>query len=113
MRISGIETLLRNQIDTPDWEKDLDNPAAAISHQLLVSIAAVTGLREVIWNRVDELLEKHDNIADFVDEMNAVHEEFVNDLQLVLHGTSLGDECKEQEAEFSVVLEHLRKGNAQ
>jgi len=35
--IPGIETLIHDHVDTPDWEKDLDDPAPALSHQMLIA----------------------------------------------------------------------------
>jgi len=60
--IPGLEALFQDYVDTPDWEKDLDNPARALSHQMLVSIAAIIGLREVLCDRINELLRNHDNL---------------------------------------------------
>jgi hypothetical protein len=104
-----IEDWVRDLPDVPEWEKDIDNPAAALSHQVLVSIAATTGLRGVLWDRIKEALAKHDSIGDIGDEIEFVRSEIADGLQLALHGTSLGQECQAHEMEWSMTVEAMRK----
>jgi hypothetical protein len=109
MKEEDIRAMLDNYVDTPDWEKDPNDPAPAISHQSLVSIAATTGLRSVMIDRIEEMLAKHDNIKDLDDDLEFLRGEICDDLQNALHGTSLGEECQAHEMEWSLTLEALRK----
>jgi hypothetical protein len=72
----------------------------ALSHQMLIEIAALTGLRDVLWDRIDELLAKHDNIQDLVADLYFVQGEIADDLQRALHGTDLGKQCQAGELEW-------------
>jgi hypothetical protein len=105
VNIPGIEDLFRDYLDTPDWEKDLNNPAPALSHQMLIEIAAIIGLREVLTGRVDELLQRHDNLNDLVADMSFVQSEIADDLQRALQGTDLGKQCQAHELEWPVTLD--------
>jgi hypothetical protein len=107
--IPSLEALLQDYVDTPDWEKDLDNPARALSHQMLVSIAAIIELREVLCDRINELLRNHDNHDDLSSDLNFVEGEIVDELQRALHGTGLGKQCQAHEMGFGLTLEALRK----
>jgi hypothetical protein len=107
--IPGIKAVLDNLEDVPEWEKNPDDPVPAIEHQELISIMAVTGLREVLWNRVNELLANHDNAQEFWVALSEVHDEIASDLQRALHGTTLGAECEAFEDHTSLSLEALRK----
>jgi len=104
-----IQAWLENYVDTPDWEKDDDNPLGALSHQTLICIAAATGLRSVLEDRITELLAKHDNFQDFLSDLDFVGDEITNDLQRALHGTDLGEQCRVYEMECPVTLNALRK----
>ena len=120
-----IRALVHNLADVPDWEKgigddsdggdELDDsdidPAAAISHQMLIEIGAITGLREVLRDRVAELLAKHDDIKDFIADLDFVRNQVSGDLQRVLHGSQLGKQCRASELEWPISLEVLRKEN--
>lgn len=103
-----IRAVLENYIDTPDWEKDADNPAPAIAHQLLVSIAATTGLRSVLWNCIKEILAKHDNWKDIDDDLEFLRSEIHDDLQFALRETTLGAECDREAMEWSAGFEARR-----
>jgi len=120
-----IRALVHNLADVPDWEKGIEDdrddgdeiddtdvdPADAISHQMLIEIAAITGLREVLRNRVSELLAKHDDMQDLITDLDFVRNEVSGDLQRVLHGSDLGKQCQADEMELSRSIEALRKEN--
>jgi hypothetical protein len=121
-----IRALVHNLADVPDWEKgvegdiedgedviDIDDsdvdPADAISHQMLIEIGAITGLREVLRDRVSELLAKHDDMQDLIVDLDFVRNEVSGDLQRVLLGTDLGKECQANELEWPLSVNALRK----
>jgi hypothetical protein len=76
-----------------------------MSHQLLMSIAATTGLRSVLMDRIEEILAKHDDIKNIDDDLEFLRSEIHDDLQRALRGTSLGEECRAYEMEWSASLE--------
>jgi hypothetical protein len=108
VKLPGIEDLLRDHIDTPDWEKDPDDPAPALSHQMLIEIAAIIGLRDVLEDRIKELLGKHDNLKDLVEDLHFLQDELAGDLQHALQGTDLGKQCQAHELEWPVTLNDTR-----
>ncbi len=91
---NDIRNLLNYCVDVPFEERNVDYPARALSHQLLVSLAATTGLRSVLDDRINEILAKHDNFKDFEDDLEFLHEELHDDLQKALRSVSLGQECE-------------------
>jgi len=103
-----IRALLDTCVDAPSWEHDAGDPAATLSHQLLVGVGASIGLRDVLEDRVNELLAKHDNTQDFLADLNFVTSEIAGDLQRALHGTTLGRQCQNHELESGQLLEVLR-----
>jgi hypothetical protein len=107
--IKGIGALLGDLYDTPDWEKDVNDPAAAISHQMLIEIGALTGFREVLRKRINELLRKHGDIRDLIEDLHFVQGEIADDLQRALHGTDLGKQCQADELEWPLSVDRLRK----
>jgi len=109
--IKDVQAVLDRLEDVPDWEKDPDNPAWAIAHQELISLMSNLGLRSLMWDRVRELLAKHDNWKDFFADLCEVQDEILDDLQRALHGTAFGAELMAHEQECSVTLTALRKGN--
>jgi hypothetical protein len=113
MKILDIEALLRQCADVPDWRLDPSDPAAAMACQTLIGIASTTGLFDVLEGRMNELLERHGNITELIDDWNFITREVADELQLALVGTTLGKECQEHEMESGQLLEHLRKGNTQ
>jgi hypothetical protein len=105
----NMEDLFQNYIDVPDWEKSADDPAPALAHQMLISIAAVMGLRQVLEDRVEEVLGMHDDIKDIIADLSVLRDEITGDLQHALHGHELGKQCREHEMEWPVTLEVLRR----
>ena len=118
-----IRALVHNLVDVPAWEKGIEdnrddgdeiddtdvNPADAISHQMLIEIGAITGLREVLRDRVAELLAKHEDNKDLIADLDFVRNEIAGDLQRALHATDLGRQCQADELECALTLEILRK----
>jgi hypothetical protein len=118
-----IRALVHNLADVPDWEKgigddsdggdELDDsdidPADAISHQMLIEIGAITGLREVLRDRVAELLAKHEDNKDLIADLDFVRDEIAGDLQRLLHGSDLGEQCQAGELGWPRSVDALRK----
>jgi len=74
---------------------------------MLISLAAVTGLREVLVDHIRESLD--DNSKDLFDDLVFIECEIASDIQRALRGSSLGEECRAHEMEWSLELEALRK----
>jgi len=120
-----IRALVHNLADVPDWEKGIEDdrddgdeiddtdvdPADAISHQMLIEIGAITGLREVLRDRVSELLAKHEDNKDLIDDLYFVRDEIAGDLQRLLHGSDLGKQCQADELGWPMSVDALRKEN--